>query len=660
MKRYFLGIVTILFVLKLYGQDHFEKSILPNAGSLHQNKYDKAQPMYNPLSDRYDVKFYKIDLEVQNTSVYLEGSATIGAVVTASILDTFVAELHPEYTIDSIIVNGTLENFARDYDDIIIPLTSSLAESEWIETQIFYHGAIEMSFSAGIMHSDIYGVTYTLTEPLYAKDWFPCKQVLTDKADSASIFITTGESLKVGSNGLLTNVVPLGGGKIRHEWKTYYPIAYYLISMAVGDYYEFNIYAKPEGLEDSILIQNYLYDASYLSYYKDDIDKTAELIEIFSELFGMYPFPEEKYGHCMAPIGGGMEHQTMTTISSFNFMLVAHELAHMWFGDYVTCGTWQDIWINEGFATYCHLLALEHLNGVFPTSEMQGYHSDQIGFVYDGSIFIPASQFDIDYSREIEVYSLTGRIFDWYLSYEKGAIILHMLRYELNDDEMFFSILRAFLSQYKFSNAIGTDFKAVAENISGKDLTDFFSQWYFGEGYPVYDIQWFQESDTVYFRSIQTSSAPSTPLFRMTMDYRLVYSGNDTIIRLYQGENEQIHRVYFPEPVTRVSIDPGSWVLKNIHSLEEEEFPVGISTPANDEQRIQLYPNPVKEKLTVRINNDLSMKRITLYTSTGQVITSFSTEDQAYEFDISSLDNGLYCIEIITASERFLKKIVKL
>lgn len=458
---------------------------------------------------------------------------------------------------------------------------------------------------------------------------------------------------------MLTDIVPVDGGKVCYEWKTYYPIAYYLISIAIGDYFEYNVYAKPDGLEDSILIQNYLYDASMLDYYKEDIDITADLIELFSELFGMYPFNEEKYGHCMAPIGGGMEHQTMTTISSFDFMLVAHELSHMWFGDYVTCGTWQDIWINEGFATYSHLLALEYLNGEFPTSEMLFYHLDQIDYMYDGSIYIPENQFDIDYTREMEVYALTGRIFDWFLSYEKGAVILHMLRYELNDDDMFFTILRTFLSQYPYGNAIGNDFKAVVEEISGKDFTDFFNQWYFGEGYPVYDIQWFQENDTVYIHSVQTTSSPATSLFKMNMDYRLVYSGDESIVRLYQEENEQIHRAYFPETVTKITVDPDEWLLKDIHSIRKEEFPVGTSNPQSDIEQITIYPNPFIDKLFVRLSNNETSAVITLYDTTGQVIRKIKTDRSFLEIDLASFCKGIYFITIASNTEQTTRKLIK-
>lgn len=170
MKSYFLFIAAMLFAVKAHSQVKFEKNFLPEISSVNTAKTDKAQPMYNALSDAYDVKFYGIDLEADNVSVYLEGNVTIIAVVTANELDTFVVELHPGYTIDSIKVNGYSESFVRDYDDVIVPLSLVIAESDRIEAQIFYHGAISESYWTGIMHDEFYMLTYTLTEPLYAKD----------------------------------------------------------------------------------------------------------------------------------------------------------------------------------------------------------------------------------------------------------------------------------------------------------------------------------------------------------------------------------------------------------------------------------------------------------------------------------------------------------
>ena len=203
-------------------------------------------------------------------------------------------------------------------------------------------------------------------------------------------------------------------------------------------------------------------------------------------MFGTYPFISEKYGHCVAPLGGGMEHQTMTTLANFNFLLVAHELAHQWFGDYVTCGSWQDIWINEGFASYAEYIACQYLqsqtNADLWMADAQTYVKSET----DGSVFVPEA-----FSTDEE------RIFDYRLSYKKGAAIIHMIRGELQNDSLFFSILRDYLDRYKNDVATGEDFKEVLEEKSGRDFTAFFNQWFYGEGYPSITVNWKHEQDTL-------------------------------------------------------------------------------------------------------------------------------------------------------------------
>lgn len=657
MKTFVILFYSIIFSSISFAQIPFEKYNKPSATQIRKGYKSQAYPQYNPHLYNYDVSFYKIDLEATNTSPYLEGNVIVGANVTATELDTFVLELIPDYTIDSILINNISHSFIRDFDDLIIPLETPLPKDAWIEAQIFYKG---MQTDGGNWNgiTTNHNITYTLSEPFYARSWFPCKQVLDDKADSVFIFITTDKNLKVGSNGLLTATVPVGESKIRYEWKTYYPTAYYLISICVGEYFEYNIYAKPERIEDSILIQNYLYSENDLALDKKNIDITATLIEAFSDLFGMYPFKDEKYGHCMAPIGGGMEHQTMTTIDGFDFELVAHELAHMWFGDYVTCGTWQDIWINEGFATYSAFLALEYMNEVFPKTNMEVYHEYLKNNNTQKSIFIPENEFDIDWTSEFQMDNLTWRIFNFELSYAKGAIILHMIRYELNNDELFFSILKTYLEQYKFSNAIGTDFKEVLETESGIDFTDFFNQWYFGEGFPEYDIQWSQEDDIVYIHTLQTPSSPETPLFKGHMDYQLVYAGGDTILRLFQSKNEESFQVYLPEEVSVLEIDPDSWLLKMINSMDNEE----ISMPANLESKelylCDLYPNPTDAIVNLKFNT-LSEKEILIRDTSGRTIMEYLSQEDILVLDLQPLKTGIYFIEIVADGRQETRKLVK-
>ena len=253
---------------------------------------------------------------------------------------------------------------------------------------------------------------------------------------------------KAGSNGVLVEVLDLGNVFKKFSWEHRYPIDYYLISVSVAEYIEYTVYANPIGTTNPIPIQNFIYNnPATLPKFKKDIDETVEFIEYFSDIFGLYPFHQEKYGHCMAPLSGGMEHQTMTTQGFFYNTLTAHELAHQWWGNHVTCKSWSDIWVNEGFASYAEYLMLEELYPGDELVDMLDRHNtimSQLG----GSIWVEDS--------------LDGdRIFSSRLTYDKGAAFVHTLRYLINNDELFFTSLKNFQSSFTFSTALGVDVQEV-------------------------------------------------------------------------------------------------------------------------------------------------------------------------------------------------------
>ncbi|NVO03101.1 MAG: T9SS type A sorting domain-containing protein [Bacteroidetes bacterium] len=605
------------------------------------------------LMNKYDVKFYKLDINLERTSVAISGNVTIGAVVQGTPLDTFVFDLDDVLLIDSIKINNSLKTYTRLANQVYVPVLPTLTVGTAITAQIYYHGTPSSGgFFAGITHttSGYWGneVVFTLSEPYNAYQWWPCKQDLTDKADSAYIFVTTSNLNKVGSNGLLAASVPVAGSKIRYEWKTRYPIDYYLISVSVAKYIDYTTYAHPAGTTDSVRIQNYLYDnthvPSVLGQYQTSIDQTADFIELYSDLFGMYPFKNEKYGHSMAPLGGGMEHQTMTTLGSFSFDLVCHELAHQWWGDHVTCGTWSDIWLNEGFATYSEYLAKQNLDPGTAQQWLTDVHTSVMSAV-DGSVYIPAAQ-----TNDV------NRIFDSRLSYDKGGAIIHQMRFETQNDALFFQTLKNFQTQYAYSTALGLDFKSVLETTTGINFTDNFNQWYFGEGYPTYNIVWNQVADTVTFTATQTASMPSvTPLFKMLMEYKLNSASGDTLVKVYQTANVNTFKIHTHKIITGMVVDPNDWVINKVGTItvgiENVENPVYFCTA----------PNPVEDFIYVYLeNNNSTIKEIRVLDITGRELLNQSTLEKNTKLDLSNLKSGFYMISITDGKNIYSKRIVKL
>ena len=613
-------------------------------------------PDYNWQSEYlfdYNVSSYIIDIEVSDTTTFVEGNVIINCTAIVP-LDTFAFELIPEHQIDSILFNGTeYTNYYREGDNVLVPVIE-VSTGASISTQIYYHGKPPSSgFFSGVTNDSSAAwqknVTWTLSEPFSAKYWFPVKQDLQDKADSAWVFLTTSSSNMVGSQGLLTNVVELGNDKLRYEWKTKYPIDYYLISFAVADYQDYSNYAYPTEMEgDSILIQNFIYNApGNLEIKKDPLDSTIEIMELYCDLYTLYPFYEEKYGHCETQLGGGMEHQTMSTMGNFSFHLIAHELGHMWFGDNVTCATWSDIWINEGFATYSDYLANEFIFGWEAGKAFISKAQNNAMSFPDGSIYIPLD----------EIYpGNEWRIFSGRLSYDKGAAIIHMLRHEIQNDDAFFDVLKSFQTNFGGSTATGEDFKEIAEDITGMDFGQFFDQWYYGQGYPLYNFKyWTDEQNTFYLSSTQSTSSVHTTMYDMLLDFRLRFTdGTDTLVQFRQTENLNVFSMAFNKKVNHVDVDPEQWTMEEVISISlVEEVPM---SPLY----FTLGPNPVKSKLNVYFLNTDSIPRIIDITNIGgqQIFTAETTEN-CFEFNASGLRSGVYFISVSNGSNTVTKKFVK-
>lgn len=600
----------------------------------------------DPKLTAYDINFYYLDLEVDNKTANISGSCTIEAVIINHEIDTIALELIDQAQIDSILINKQKSDFIHADDLVLIPVSGQIIQEEAIEILVFYtliDG--DIITTRGISNSSNQPnreVTWTLSEPFYSKYWFPCKQDLTDKIDSAYLFFTAPENIKVGSNGILTDVTDMGNGKNRFEWKTNFPMAYYLISFSAAEYMDYSFYATI-GNSDSVLVQNFIYrDSSYFLKAKADIDATGSLLELFSEKYGTYPFAEEKYGHCVAPVSGGMEHQTMTTLSDFGFNLVAHELAHQWFGDYVTCASWQDIWLNEGFASYSEFVAIENLKN---DAEKFAWLEKAYSLVVSeptGSVHVP----------ELEIQE-DRRIFNYRLSYRKGAYIIHMIRHEIENDDMFYQVLETFLDRNKNDVATLADFKQILEEISGKDFTAFFNQWYYGSGYPILDFKWKQTNDSLYITVYQETSDPEKiAFFDLSIDIKISFLGGDTTVNIrpiYSGEE---FALVFDKRVYQIIIDQEKWLLAEKRSIER--ILVGDTAA-----QFAVFPNPTKEIIYIE-NFQFGLPfQAKLYNSNGVFIDELEGSGAFTSINLEDQTTGIYQIIIIRDTYKEVFKVAK-
>lgn len=591
-----------------------------------------------PEEDDYNVHYVKLDIKATNTSTAIIGYATTKAEVIIPSMSVYAFELSNQLTIDSCKVNGALVSVLRNGDVCKVNLSSPLTQQDQIIAEVWYQGQPTGGtgfFSNGLLNAiDIttsVQVTHTVSAAYHSKDWWPCKQSLSDKIDSTDIWVSVPTGLKVASNGLLQNVTPISSSENRFEWSHRNKVDYYLLSFAVAPYDEYNYYMHfPNG--DSMLIQNFIYqDSSILAQHKDELDSIANLINYFSLLFGKYPFANEKFGICQAPLGGGMENQTMVSLGSLDMGLIAHELAHQWWGNHVTCNSLEDMWLNEGWATYAEHIYTEHFKGKLAAAALRTQFFNQAMGGIAGSVWVN------DTTSEF-------RIYDGRLTYNKGASLCHMLRYMINNDSIFVSVMRHYQQQFGGATASTKDLKAIATQLSGVPLDTFFHQWFKGEGYPTYSAKWLQQANgDITFRLFQTTSRPnSVPFFKLPIEIRLNTAQGDTTIRVnhtFSGETFQLH---WNQAMTGMTIDPENHIINKTGAITQDPT-LGVEDFL--QEMAHVYPNPAQDSWN--ITGIIPQSHLVLINMNGQVVWQQIATSNTMSISASLFTKGVYMLRII-------------
>ncbi len=452
-----------------------------------KNKLFTPPPVSVPsgyISDaqyKLDVLHYDINLDLYPEDQLLKGDVIIKAVLKDKNLKEIDLNLYDNLKISSLLVDGKPAKYENEDTQLKIEADpASLLDTFNIE--IKYEGKPERRGLGSFSFGKKYGhwIVYNLSEPNYASTWFPCNDLPSDKA-FLDMSITNDTTYISASNGILTAKTTEGSRRTYH-WKTLYPISTYLICLYSSVYSTFTDSYVSQDRQDTMPVQYYAFPED-LENAKIDYSGHPEMIDFFAKKFGEYPFLKEKYG--VAEFlwqMGAMEHQTLTGIGS-NFVsgrrfftdVYVHELAHQWFGDAVGPASWKDIWLNEGFATYCEALYTEHLAGA---KALRSSMMSKFDESFSGTLYNPGE----------DLFSS--------LVYDKGAWVLHMLRWQIGDDA-FFRTLRNYYQKYKYKNASTDDFKEVCEETSGENLDHFFRQWVFvGNNIPRVDYNWESESDS--------------------------------------------------------------------------------------------------------------------------------------------------------------------
>jgi aminopeptidase N len=409
----------------------------------------------------YDVEHYDIDVTVDFVSAELDAVTTITAVATQT-LTTFNLDF-VGLDISSLTVDGAAANYQRQGPELRISPAGGIVAGEEFSVRVAYSGrpqTIDL-ISAGVQFGWLQtpeGI-YVVAEPDGARTWFPSNDHPTDKA-TFTFRITVAKPLTAAANGELIETIDNGATRT-FVWELTSRAATYLATIVIGEYERF----ESEG-PDGVLIRDYL-PTSYEGDMPAGFKVTAEAMEFLAEWFGPYPF--DRYGHIIVyELGGALETQTLSVMGSratFD-QIVVHELAHQWWGDSVSPASWQEIWLNEGFATFSEFLWTEHLNG-------EEAMLDQISSLHAALITIEHRA--IADPRESELF---GPAVYW-----RGGMTLHALRVEVGDDVMK-DILAAYYAKFADGNVTTEDFIGVAEEVSGRDLTDLFDAWLYSTALP--------------------------------------------------------------------------------------------------------------------------------------------------------------------------------
>jgi len=549
-------------------------------------------------------------------------------------------DLTDSLTVDSIRSNQKKLTFQHSNNKIILNLPIPVLKNNNFQVEIFYHGAPPQtgfgSFTIS-KHSNE-PILWTLSEPYGAKDWWPCKESLSDKIDSLDVYITCPIQYKAASNGKLISDLISGENRTAH-WKHRFPIATYLVAIAVTDYETYSDFLDlPDGKKIEVL--NYVYP-EYLSTSKTMSADILNILDFYNSKFILYPFASEKYGHAQFGWEGGMEHQTMSFMASLDFELVAHEMAHQWFGDYITLASWHDIWLNEGFATYLTGLTYENLLNGFYWPIWKDMQVKSITSSPDGLVYV-ADTTDV------------SRIFDSRLTYSKGAYLLHMLRWEMGD-ERFFKGMKNYLTDPAVANGFASNNQFIKhlEAAADTSFTEFFKDWYYGEGYPVYHLTYFSDPANPSNQKLRISQSPSNisvGFFEMHVPIRIWKDGKSRDLRLYNTKQNQ-EFVISNETIDSIQFDPEKWLCAKADNV----LPV---LQLAELKEIQIIPKLSTMRLRILIPDFSGKEILRIIDMNGRTIVNRLLKEKDSYTDLSILKQGIYIAEVRSKSQNKIGKII--
>lgn len=606
---------------------HYEKQSLQRR--LDAQGADGAAA-FTIASNNFDIHYYRCNWKLNPEVRYINGNITAHFTIRSA-SDSIAFDLVNTLTVDSVKYHDTKINYYQSADNgLIIKWPATISANQKDSVTIFYQG-VPVTYGFGNFfqgfHRGAYAI-WTLSEPYGAAGWWPCKNGLNDKADSIDINVTIPEGYTTSSNGLLVREETTAGQTTSY-FKHRYPIATYLVALAITKYAITKDSVQLGNHQMPVLMYSFTFD---VNYYKPATEQVKKCLVKFSELFGLYPFYQEQYCQTQWGLGGGMEHQTNSFIVARWEGLVAHELGHQWFGDKVTCGSWQDLWLNEGFATFTEMVYSEFF--------VPDYYPTQIASIITSITSVPDGSVWVSDTTDF------ARLFSGRLTYYKGGMVVHMLRWVLGDS-VFFKGVRTYLDDpaVKYGYARTADLKRVMTAVSGKNLDNFFNKWVYGEGYPSYQLTWSQNlNHWATIRLRQTTSHSSVSFYDMPVAIQFKNATQDTTIVVdhqYSGQEFSINVGFEADTVL---IDPKMRLLTKGNTSKKETMNATVN-------QLKIYPNPAPDRLFISLVNPTDKKLfLRLFNSIGQLVyrkeIDMPGRNEQLDIPVRQLARGIYYLKL--------------
>lgn len=599
----------------------------------------------------FDVKHYHLDLQIAIDSPFIGGNVSSLVLVKTDGLNALKLDLDNAFIIDS--TSSNIDSYALNNNILYIQFVNTYTTGDFIEFVIYYHGIPPLAGGfKGLRyetHDSGEPIIASLSTPYLAHTWWPCKDGTTDKADSTFIDITIKDTVISSfpvialSNGVLETVSNSPGYKT-FQWRHRYPIVPYYVMVAISNYTTFQQIFNGPGY--SFPMDYYVFE-SHIADAQMGVQELPAVMQYFTDIFGPYPFPDERYAMTQLGYYGGIENQTNSIVNNMGsswFNVSVHELAHQWFADMITCEDWHHGWLNEGFASYAEALYNEFDNGFL------AYQNYMVNFEYynGGTLYRP------DVSNPFSVFQS--------ILYDKGAYTLHMLRGVMGDPH-FFNALYTYANSatHQYKHATTEEFQAVCENISGLDLSTFFDQWIYDEYYPKYRYNYISDnaSGDISLTILQSQSSQNwRSLFEMPMDIRFEFSdGSDSTITVQNDAIAQTFQFNFSKIISNVLLDPDHWVLKNV--TFDPTLQIGI-TEFQKNEAINIYPNPGNGIIHIEFQKTNGNPiNFSLYDVSGKIqnATVLQVSKNIYHLESNGLSSGTYVLEINTISGSIFRRI---